>query len=611
MVGMKSIVGVLVIALVGCAEDAPVESPAPVEDLAIPSMESFFGGKDDTGYVGNRAFELEATFSGRVQVVVPDKTDEELMALAEELLAGTNRWQHREITAQVTEQIKYARNTLKSENLNLNLEGGDPTFSSIDVIEGGLELVYTVSIESLVKFKDLEEKNLTVEELVGRQIEVTLPARPDGLFERVGAACASDNETGGPVDPEDLGAHNLFYYFDAEREGCPLTESDLFTGSYSVESSLDAATVYPEYDLLVEDGRIDMVVIFGQITHGDLESNDWGWIGFNQFSRSLRYIGFRVVDDFADDMGHRMERTFPGGLIVSIKIYTPVGVADHVPREEANELFREAIGGNEIVYYNGHAFYGSLSVLDDPEVYPADRYQIVMMDACWSYAYYTKQIFRNRATDDDPDGYALVDVVNNTEPAISGSNQTAIVLWENVFKGAAEVHAGGTAELYSWNNIVEYMNEHAEARAARRTTYPDPEIYGVSGVTTNAFTPGGGGTEPTGTVYSSDESVAIPDNDPNGASSSIELPSDAGTAEAITVRVAIEHTYIGDLEVVLSHGDTSLTLHDRSGGSSDNLNLSVDTAAFSGDASGTWTLTIVDSAGIDTGSLTSWSIEVQ
>jgi len=595
---------------VGCAEDAPVEGPSVSEELAIPSMEDYFGGKDDTGYVGNRAFELEASFSGRVQVSVPDKTDEELMALAEELLAGTNRWQHRDITAQVTEQIKYARNDLKSENLNLNLEGGDPTFSSIDVIEGGLELVYTVSIESLVKYKDLEDQQLTIEQLVGRQIEVTLPARPEGLFERVGAACASDNETGGPVDPEDLGAHNLFYYFDAEREGCPLTDGELFTGSYHVESSLDAPVVYPEYDLLVEDGRIDMVVIFGQITHGDLERNDWGWIGFHQFSRSLRGIGFRVVEDFADDMGHRMERTFPGGLVVTIKIYTPVGVADHVPREEANELFRAAIGENEIVYYNGHAFYGSLSVLDDPEVYPADRYQIVMMDACWSYAYYTKQIFRNRATEDDPDGYRLVDVVNNTEPAISGSNQTAVILWNSVFKGAAEVHAGGTGELYSWNNTVEYMNEHAEARAARRTTYPDPEIYGVSGVTTNAYSPNNSGTQPTGTVYSSDGAVDIPDNTAGGASSVIEVPASQEDADSITVRAAIEHTYVADLKVVLSHGDRELVLHDRTGGSSDNLSLNLTTDQFSGAVSGEWTLTVVDSAAIDTGNIASWSIEI-
>ena len=196
---------------VGCAEtDEPV--PEAVEDeLAIPSYEDYFGGKDDTGYVGNRAAEIEATFAGRVRAVVPDKTEEELMAIAEELLENNRSWQYREITAQVTEQIKYARNALKEQSLNLNLEGGNPTFSSIDVYDGGLELNYSVHIESLVKFKDLEDKNLTIEDLVGRVIEVRLPLVPTGLFDRVGAACTTDPDTGGEVDPHDLGDHNLFY----------------------------------------------------------------------------------------------------------------------------------------------------------------------------------------------------------------------------------------------------------------------------------------------------------------------------------------------------------------------------------------------------------------
>ena len=156
--------------------------------------------------------------------------------------------------------------------------------------------------------------------------------------------------------------------------------------------------------------------------------------------------------------------------------------------ETANELFRSAMKRNEIVYYNGHAFYGSLTVLDEPTAYPADTYQIIFMDACWSYAYYTKQVFRNKATEADPLGWALVDVVNNTEPGITGSETTAAILYDNLFKGAATVRRGGDASLYSWNNMIKYMNEHAQRRADARGEN-NPEIYGVSGVRTNAFKP--------------------------------------------------------------------------------------------------------------------------
>ena len=36
--------------------------------------------------------------------------------------------------------------------------------------------------------------------------------------------------------------------------------------------------------------------------------------------------------------------------------------------------------------------------MDDPEIY-SGRYQIFFMNSCWSYEYYTKQIFRNSVTD--------------------------------------------------------------------------------------------------------------------------------------------------------------------------------------------------------------------
>lgn len=604
----------LVLFAVGCADttEPVIDDGTATGTVDIPDFEDFVDGKEDTGYVGNRAFELEANFTGRVRVMVPDTTAEQLQTIAEALLDNPRSWEHRAITSQVTEQLKYARNTLKAQNLNLNLEGGNPAFSSIDLIEGGLELVYTVSVESLVKYKDLEDDNLTVEQLVGRSIDVRLPLLPDGLYDRVGGACATDPDTEtGEVDPEDLGAHNLFYYFDPARDGCSMQESDLITGQYNVESSLDAPTVYPEYDQLVADGRVDMVVIFGQITHGDLEDNDWGFISFRSMTRSFQGRGFRTVETYDGNRGHRLERTYPGGLVVSIDMYTPIDFADHVDREVSNTAFRSAVQNNEIVYYNGHAFYGSLNVLDDPAVYPADVYQIINMDACWSYAYYTKQIFRNRATDDDPDGYALVDVVNNTEPGITGSEQTATILYDNIFRGAAAVHSGGNATLYSWNNIVEYMNEHAEARARRRTQYPDPEIYGVSGVTTNQYRPGSesGGGEPSGDAHTSDEIVEIPDNDSTGTTSRIEVDAD-GSTTSVRIRAQIDHTYVGDLVVELSHEGRTLTLHDRQGGSTDDLSLDVTTDAFGGaPQAGTWELSVRDHAARDLGQIRSWSVE--
>ncbi len=464
-------------------------APGADDSLGFPDFNDYVEQKSDTGYVGNRAYELEATFAGKVQVLVPGKTAAELQTIATQLKANPQDWSLSNITEQVTEQIKYARNQLKAEKLNLNLEGGDSVFSNVSVIEGGLEIEYTLQIESLVKHKDLQTQGITPADLVGKTVQATLPLNPTDLLARVGGACSTDPETGKDVPAADLRADNFFFYWNPKKAGCPLTAAQLATATYRVQSSYDAAVVYPEFDKLVADRRIDMTVIFGQIEHGELKSHDWGFIGFEDVSSAWKRQGFRVAERFPGNRGHRLEKRFSSGLIVSIIMYTPVDFADNVDREISNAKFKDAVKNSEILYYNGHAFYGSLTVLDDKAAYPTDKYQILFMDACWSYAYYTKQVFTNRATEADPTGHSLVDVVNNTEPGITGSEHTALILWKNIFDGADAVLGRRAAKNYSWNNLVKYMNDHAERRARQRSTHPDPEIYGVSGVRSNRFAP--------------------------------------------------------------------------------------------------------------------------
>ncbi len=475
--------------LLATAALATACTDSPSVDVDMPDFEEFADGKADTAYIGSRAAEVNATFKGKVRVAVPGKTPAQLAALATAVKANPGAWEHRDITNQVTEQIKYARNALKAQKLNLNLEGGSPAFATVTAITGGLELEYEVAVESLIKFKELEAQGLKPADLVGRVVESKLPLMPAGLLDRVSNKCATDPDDAAEAVPaSELGAHNLFYYWDPAKAGCPLRATDLTTARYEIKSSLDAPKAYPEYDRLVADGKVTMGIVFGQIEHGELQSNDWGFISFDEMTYRLQQKGFRVTTRMTGNKGHKMAKTYTGGLKVEIEMYTPVSFADSVPREQSNQLFRDVMKRNEVIYYNGHAFYGSLTVLDERTAYPTDTYQIIFMDACWSYAYYTKQIFRNKATAADPTGYALADVVNNTEPGITGSETTAVVLYDKLFTGAAKVYAKQSASLYSWNAIAKYMAEHAERRAAARgDDHPNPEIYGISGARDNRY----------------------------------------------------------------------------------------------------------------------------
>jgi hypothetical protein len=458
-------------------------------DVDIGDFDAFADGKSDTQYLGTRSAEIEAALTGKVRVALPGKTATELQTIADAIKANPSDYNYRNVTEQVTEQIKYARNALRQSKYTLNLEGGEATYSKITVESGALVLEYSVKIESLVKYKELEAQNLKPSDLIGQKVDIKLPLVPAGLFDRIKGACSSDFDANRAAVPaEDLRNDNMFYYWDPARTGCTLGAADIVNAQYTVSSAAAAKTVYPEYDRLIADGKITMVQIYGQIEHGDLSPNDWGFLSIKDVTRTLTSHGFKKTQTFPNNTGHRLEKTLPNGLKVEIDMLSPVSFADHVDRNLSNAKFREAIKSHEVVYYAGHAFYGSLTVLDEPTAYPLDQYQVIFMDACWSYAYYTKQVFRNRATAADPTGFINTDVVNNTEMGITGSEQTAMVLFEKMFDGADLVKGRKAAKNYSWNNLVKYMNTHAKARAdARGET--NEEIYGVSGVTGNKFKP--------------------------------------------------------------------------------------------------------------------------
>jgi C1A family cysteine protease len=111
--------------------------------------------------------------------------------------------------------------------------------------------------------------------------------------------------------------------------------------------------------------------------------------------------------------------------------------------------------------------------------------------------------------------------------------------------------------------------------------------------------------------YNAAPNASIPDNNATGASSTIEV-SDTGTITDAKVSFVIAHTYIGDLKVTLTKGTETITLHNNTGGATQNLNvMSFALPALSGKAlAGTWTIKVVDNAAQDTGTLTSWELDV-
>ncbi len=100
----------------------------------------------------------------------------------------------------------------------------------------------------------------------------------------------------------------------------------------------------------------------------------------------------------------------------------------------------------------------------------------------------------------------------------------------------------------------------------------------------------------------------IPDNDATGVEVSIEVATDFPLA-SVRVQAAISHPFRGDLVVELIHDTIVATLHDRTGGSLDDLDIDATPAAFAGASSaGTWTLRVRDEGVGDRGTLDSFRL---
>ena len=112
--------------------------------------------------------------------------------------------------------------------------------------------------------------------------------------------------------------------------------------------------------------------------------------------------------------------------------------------------------------------------------------------------------------------------------------------------------------------------------------------------------------------------VTIPDNNPNGIERMLTAAGD-GRIRDITVSLDITHTYIGDLSITLtSPGGTGVVLHDRGGGSADNIIKTYTPATTPGlsalrgqPVQGAWRLRVADLETKDIGKLNRWALQIE
>jgi len=123
---------------------------------------------------------------------------------------------------------------------------------------------------------------------------------------------------------------------------------------------------------------------------------------------------------------------------------------------------------------------------------------------------------------------------------------------------------------------------------------------------------GAGGTTPPNPCAASTNASNYTINDNSTVNSPITISGCTGNGgAAASVAVSIVHTYRGDLIVDVVAPDGSVyNLHNRAGGSADNLNQTYSVNLSGEVANGTWNLRVRDAASADVGYIDSWTLDL-
>ncbi len=545
--------------LVGCQTSGDTEA-----EYSNPFLDGPEDGKEDTGYVSLRGKELHVTLEADVEA---------------------SSWRIFDAPAELAQfAVTYLRNTRKAyleilaedvtakERVEWLVDGQWLTYDQVeDVPRDQLRHFRIREVNLVVQYQDAEE----VQE--GDVLKAVVPIRPFKVMEEAGDSCAEYNS-------HIPASQSVYWYlWDPERSGCRLETQEM---SITVEEVLPTVTeTYPEYDRLWEDGRLDVVVLWGQLDDGD-PAEDQNWKNVERLAKWLEEAGFEEVPEAP--LGRRFQRVVDDKTEV-VDIYGPTifeSVADYMHLENWQKAVRE----HEVVIYNGHSVLGSGMAFERAD-YP-DFYQIFVVASCLSYEYYVRPILAGKG------GWENVDVVANVTPTYYYENLPLTGgLLARLFEGFE--HGGRV----SWQDILETLRRKVGHYR-----------WGVSGARTNCFTPSGNkcdGSEPEeGVRFANETVVSIPDNDPDGVVSTIEVDRDL-TIGSLRLELDITHTWVGDLVVTISHDGRDQVVWSREGGSDDDIRQTFEIRGFEGsNARGTWTLTVVDRAARDTGTLNSWAIVV-
>lgn len=420
----------------------------PVAALACtaPSADDATSAEQaDTGWLGDTSYEVGASFRAKV------------VANAQGELADVATSDETQMSV-VDAQWKYAKLQLEKQGWHLNQLADSLRIVDKQVDGRKVTLTYEAKVDIIHELRSGADAP-SLEQIEPRRFELKLPSEPTGAYARAGGKCHESVHGDSPT------ADYNFYYYFSPKEGCPLAMENV---TLSIDQVYERKTVYPEYDQLLSglgQGRKGFRAALVP-AEGDNDPMSRFDAHKRMLERDLGLTGTRVDDDKI--LRFVLEKE---GTEIEIDLHDPTKLS-------LTPSFRAALRSYQLVFFNGHSRYGTRDFLTDRDSF-SDKYQIVMMHSCRSYPYYVRQVFRGKATEADPTGWAAADVVATGESSYpTDSPRTLKPLLQGLSEGLAAVESGRATRAPSWLSMVSKMNDATSGI-----------MYGVAGVRTNRWKP--------------------------------------------------------------------------------------------------------------------------
>lgn len=291
---------------------------------------------------------------------------------------------------------------------------------------------------------------------VGKTFTAKAPMKPFSVFTDARDTCADGD------DHITLDQSVYWYRWEPEQSRCQIPLQDIKV-TISKKFPTTNSTRYPEYDQLVADKKLTVVVLFGQIDDGALTENETGMRNFKRYGTWLAQAGYASV---TAPLGKRYEKRLNNGVTVQIDLYSPrefsgLGDFGHFGN------FQKALTEHEVIAYDGHSMLGASDFWARPQ-YPGS-YQIFLYGGCLGYEYYIKPILHGKG-----DSWAKLDIVSSVIEVTASANEFAAPAIAKLVYGVQ--HNGRS----SWRNILLTVRNNV-----------GDSTFGVSGVRDNCFTPTG------------------------------------------------------------------------------------------------------------------------